>query len=447
MTLRLVPDPGLRRFASGRTLAGGSPFRVLRLSTAGALLVDRWLAGEPVTTGADLAHRLVRAGMVHPRYERSGFGPEDVTLVLPVRDDHPQAPEGAIVVDDGSRRPVPGAAVRHEVPRGPAAARNAGLALVTTPLVAFLDADVRTGPGWLDPLLRHFEDPDVAAVAPRVRSTPGATALARYESVRSPLDLGDQPAAVHPGGRISYVPTAALVARTEVLREVGGFDEGLRFGEDVDLVWRLAQHHQVRYEPAAEVHHQSRRSWRALLRQRYAYGTSAGPLAARHGTAVAPLRTSLWSAAAWALLGARRPGLALAVTGGAAALLARKLHRTGVTPAESLRLVAHGTLGTGRALADAIGRPWAPVAVPLLAASRRGRRVLAAVALRHLLDWSRERPPLDPVSWTLARLADDAAYGCGVLRGALGDRTAAPLLPVLTDVGRRSSVPVSGEQR
>lgn len=441
MTLRLVPDPGLRRFADGRTLAGGSPFRVLRLSAAGTRLVDRWLAGEPVDAGEALAKRLIGAGMVHPRYEHSRFRPEDVTLVLPVRDDHHRAPDSAIVVDDGSRHPVSGAAVRHQEPRGPAAARNAGLRLVTTPLVAFLDSDVKAEPGWLAPLLRHFADPDVVAVAPRVRSAPGDSALARYETTRSPLDLGDQPGPVRPGSRISYVPTAALVVRADVLREAGGFDENLRFGEDVDLIWRLAQHHQIRYEPASTVHHQPRRTWKALLRQRFSYGTSAGPLAARHGTAVAPLRTSLWSAAAWALLSTRRIGPALAVTSGAAVLLARKLGKTGVPAEESLRLTALGTLGAGRYLADAIGRPWAPLAIPLLAATPGGRRVLTAVVLRHLLDWFRERPPLDPASWTLARLADDTAYGCGVLCGALRTRTATPLLPVLSDVGGRSSVP------
>ncbi|MDA3624109.1 mycofactocin biosynthesis glycosyltransferase MftF [Saccharopolyspora sp. WRP15-2] len=446
MTLRLAPDPGLRRFADGRTLAGGSPFRILRLSAAGASLVDGWVAGEPVTAGATLAQRLVRAGMMHPRYDQARFRPEDVTLVLPVRDDHHRAPDSAIVVDDGSQPPVPGAAIRHETPRGPAAARNAGLRLVDTPLVAFLDADVSVEPGWLEPLLRHFEDPEVAAVAPRVRSVSGDTALARYECARSPLDLGEQPGLVQPGSRISYVPTAALVVRTDVLREVGGFDESLRFGEDVDLIWRLAQHHQVRYEPAATVHHRPRRTWMALIRQRYGYGTSAGPLAVRHGTAVAPARTSLWSAAAWALISTRRIGPALAVIGGSAALLARKLGKTGVPTTESLRLTALGTLGAGRCLADAIGRPWAPIAIPLLATTRSGRRVLTAVALRHLLDWARERPPLDPARWTLARIADDAAYGCGVLRGALKARTATPLLPVLSDVGGRSSVPTAGER-
>ena len=41
------------------------------------------------------------------------------------------------------------------------------------------------------------------------------------------------------------------------------------------------------------------------------------------------------------------------------------------------------------------------------------------------------RPRLDPVRFTLGYLADEAAYGAGVYRGALAERLAAPLLPRL----------------
>ncbi|MGP4015057.1 mycofactocin biosynthesis glycosyltransferase MftF [Saccharopolyspora sp. 5N708] len=451
MTLRLVPDPGLLRWDNGRILAGGSPFRVMRLSTRGADLVNDWIEGEPASgSAATLARRLVRAGMMHPHYDATRFGPDDVTVVVPVRDASPTSlltalgTTRAIVVDDGSEQPVAGAAWRHDVARGPAAARNAGWRLVRTPLVAFLDADTVPEPGWLEPVLRHFEDPAVAAVAPRVRSTPGDTALARYESTQSPLDMGTEPGLVRPGGRISYVPTAALVVRVAALRELDGFDEDLRFGEDVDLIWRLIdQRHLVRYEPTAVVQHAPRTRWSALLRQRFDYGTSAGPLGQRHGEAVAPVRASLWSALAWALVLTSRTGAGLAVVGGAAVLLSRKLGKIGVPTRESLRLAVQGNIGAGRIFADAIGRAWAPIAVPLLLFSRRGRVVLGLVALRHLLDWTRERPPLDPIRWSLARIADDVAYGCGVLRGALKSRSLAPLLPSLSDGGGRSSVPVS----
>ena len=44
--------------------------------------------------------------------------------------------------------------------------------------------------------------------------------------------------------KVSYVPTAALLVRRAALDSVtpgGGavFDPALRYGEDVDLVWRL----------------------------------------------------------------------------------------------------------------------------------------------------------------------------------------------------------------
>ena len=43
----------------------------------------------------------------------------------------------------------------------------------------------------------------------------------------------------------------------------------------------------------------------------------------------------------------------------------------------------------------------------------------------------RGRPGLDPVRFTLAYLADEAAYGAGVYRGAVTEHLAAPLLPRL----------------
>lgn len=445
--MKLVADPSLQRWDHGRTVAGGSPYRIMRLTARGAELLDDWLAEKPVTSGRSLAQRLVRTGLVHPEHDTARLGPDDVTVVIPVRGENPTALLAAleglrvIVVDDGSPTPIPGAAVRHDTARGPAAARNAGWRLVATPLVAFLDADTLPQPGWLDPLLRHFETPGVGAVAPRVRSVPGDSALERYEQTRSPLDLGPQPGPVLPGSRISYVPTAALLIRTETLTQLGGFDETMRFGEDVDLVWRLTAGHQARYEPSSIVEHAPRLSWPALLRQRYGYGCSAGPLGRRHGEHVAPVRISLWSVLTWLLIALGRPRLALAVTGAAAVLLARKLGALGIPATESIKLAAHGNLGAAKLLGDAIGRSWAPLAIPPLLLTKRGRLVLALVAARHLA----EKGDLDPIRHTLARVADDAAYGCGVLRGALRERSTIALRPVLTDRGGRSSVPVNGD--
>src|ERR1039458_2931975 len=106
---------------------------------------------------------------------------------------------------------------------GPAAARNTGLAAADTPLVAFLDSDCVPRPGWLDPLLPHFADPAVGAVAPRiVPHENGRTWLARYEGASSTLDMGERPSIVRPGSRVPYVPGATLgVRKTAAGAEVG----------------------------------------------------------------------------------------------------------------------------------------------------------------------------------------------------------------------------------
>ncbi len=89
---------------------------------------------------------------------------------------------------------------------------------------------------------------------------------------------------MRPGTAVSYVPTAALAVRTQALLQADGFDEALRFGEDVDLVWRLAKRGgRIRYEPSVSVTHPTRKSAAAWLRQRFQYGRSASALASRHG--------------------------------------------------------------------------------------------------------------------------------------------------------------------
>ena len=236
----------------------------------------------------------------------------------------------------------------------------AGLDQVTTPLVAFVDADVVLPDAWLDGLLPHFDDPRVGLVAPRVRSTPGSSVLERYEALRSPLDLGPEPARIRAGTRVSYVPAAAIVVRVDAIREVGGFDPDVRFGEDVDLVWRLDEAGwSCRYEPAVEVHHPPRPTWRAWVRQRIDYGSSAAPLAKRHPGRLAPVRMSGWSAGSWALAAAGHPLAGVVVGAGSAAALVPKL--ADVPPQVACASPGWATCHAGRLLADAVRRVWWPI--------------------------------------------------------------------------------------
>jgi hypothetical protein len=57
--------------------------------------------------------------------------------------------------------------------------------------------------------------------------------------------------------------------------------------------------------------------------------------------------------------------------------------------------------------------------------------IAAASIVPAVLEWRRTRPELDPLRWTIARVLDDAAYGFGVWRGCIEQRTLNPLVPDL----------------
>ena len=111
----------------------------------------------------------------------------------------------------------------HPRSKGPAAARNTGLAASTTDFVAFLDSDVSPRRGWLEALLGHFCDPTVALVAPRIMGLAHSENLvARYEAVHSSLDLGQREAPVIPHSTVSYVPSAAIICRRSAISRSAG---------------------------------------------------------------------------------------------------------------------------------------------------------------------------------------------------------------------------------
>ena len=127
--------------------------------------------------------------------------------------------------------------------------------------------------------------------------------MARYEAVRSSLDLGQREAPVVPYGTVSYVPSAAIICRRSVLNEVGGFDETLSSGEDVDLCWRFIEAGaRLRYEPIALVAHDHRTQLREWFTRKAFYGSSAAPLSVRHPGKTAPLVISGWTLLVWILL-------------------------------------------------------------------------------------------------------------------------------------------------
>ncbi len=448
--------PGVRTFANGRTLVGGSPTTVLRLSRA--------FTGSRSTT--HLGRRLLATGIGRPRIEAIPRGvATSITVVVPVHERPTMleaclaslAPLKVVVVDDGSRQADAIAAVtrRHgaalirlAVNGGPAAARNAGLAAVRTPLVAFVDSDVVVEADTLLDVARHLADPAVSVAAPRVRalSHPTRPWFERYETALGSLDLGAESGEVRPGTNLAYVPSACLVAR---LADLGSdpssvFDAALRVGEDVDLCWRLiAAGRRIRYDADAVAHHQARTSVRDWLGRKVAYGSSAAALAHRYGDQVAPATlTPLSTVAAILLLTRSRwaipAALASLVHSGRRAGMATDLGvESGLTVP---RLAAANLYTAARQVSALLVRHWWPVTAAVLASGHRSHAMRNLVGHALLVDGvatglTRRRnarrgdPPLGTSGLLLGRALDNLAYGTGLWRGATAARSVRALLP------------------
>lgn len=468
---RVVWDCRARLWSDGAVVTGGAPWRLVRvarrarpfvrgLRAAGAAGVVPSAAVERAT--ADL---LVGRGIAHPTVPACPLAGE-VGVVVPAHD-RVQPLESClrrlagvpvVVADDASRdgEAVRRVAERHgasvvrlEVNQGPGGARNAGMAATAAPIVAFLDSDCSAQPGWLEGLVAHFDDARVGVVAPRVRPrVVRRSLLGRYETDRSALDMGQRPELVRPGAPLGFLPSAALLVRRKAL-DGHGFEPSMRVGEDVDLVWRLVDAGwQARYEPSVVVLHEARLEPRAWARRRFDYGTSVADLDRRHPGRLAPARVSAWNVVV-ALLLPKRPRLAALVAATATGTLGVRLARSATPAWLAGPVVGQGLVADAAAVGHALRREWWPLGWAALAVAARSR-VAAAAALCMLapvaLDYVRRRPDVDPLRYAALRLVDDAAYGTGVLTGAVRTRRLGVLLPEVrwpfVRSGRRSAVGV-----
>lgn len=451
----------------GAVLVGGSPTRVARLKPPARAHLR---AGEVVVrdaTSAALAEHLMATGLADPVASAlPPVGLDRLTVVIPVKDrpaqlrrllaSLPKGLAGTVVVDDGSAAPQAVARIvgDHEatlvvraVSGGPAAARNDGLRRVQTEFVAFVDSDAAVDPGCFETLLRHFADPRLALVAPRVLGLDSAAPnwITRYENARSSLDLGRDAGSVRPRSRITWLSSTCVLARVDVLRSLDpeGFDDSMHVAEDVDLVWRLVDAgHRVRFDPTASVRHEHRTELRRWLGRKFFYGTGADALARRHPGDVAPVVLPPWGALVLgAALAQRRWSLPLiAVTVAVVtARIARRLPHVRAARRLATRLTGFGLSAVAAQGVALLVRHWWPLAAVGSLFSRRVRRAAAVAAIADAAwEYARLRPGLDPLRFALARRLDDAAYGAGVWWGALRGRSIRALLPAITTRQRRS---------
>ncbi|MFP3907090.1 MAG: glycosyltransferase family 2 protein [Acidimicrobiales bacterium] len=178
---------------------------------------------------------LDRVSVVTPVFNRPDLVVEAVESVL----DQAGVEVEVVVVDDGSTDDTPEVVDRlardprvralHQPNRGPAAARNAGVAVCSAPWLTFLDSDDLMLSGRLRRQL------DVLADTSRASAVIGLGRIQVDPGVELPVEIAGRA----PDDREASPYTISMLLARSLFDELGGFDESLRVAEDSDFHARL----------------------------------------------------------------------------------------------------------------------------------------------------------------------------------------------------------------
>jgi GT2 family glycosyltransferase len=204
----------------------------------------------------------------------TSFTPMTVSVVIPTfnrleslkmvlealfNQSHPQDAIEIIVVDnsstDGTKEWVEGlpsqghenVRVLRKQPEGPPAARNTGLYAARGKYTLFLDSDVELDRKWISNAVDAIAgDPKLGAVGGIVTYAHDPSLTNAFGGVLSVLGYGWDFGEGRPRNALQsprqciWVNCSALMTRTGLVREIGGFDEEFFYGyEDSDLGWRV----------------------------------------------------------------------------------------------------------------------------------------------------------------------------------------------------------------
>lgn len=284
------------------------PLRIFRVNTAAFDFLQRCRKGFSLECGMrdvlPFLDSLCEAGVLEWKPPDEPFEPF-VSIIIPVYNraheigpclesllslDYPSSKREIIVVDDASEDHTVFMVRRYKVRlivqkynQGQSAARNAGVKAAKGEIIAFMDSDCIADQRWLRELAPYFQDLRNALVGGYVDSFFRETWLERYEEVQSPLNMGQKRLIGAAKESSFYVPTCNMLLRKDAYLKMGGLDEGLRVGEDVDLCWRLKkQGYRMIYVPKGRVEHKHRNRFSQSFKRRFDYGTSEAFLYARH---------------------------------------------------------------------------------------------------------------------------------------------------------------------
>ncbi len=208
-----------------------------------------------------------------------------------IRIDHPGFE--IIIVDDGSTDETPEICGTYSQVRlmrvskgGPSKARNAGIRIAQGDFVAFTDGDCIVERDWLTELERGFTSPEIAGVGGNQKSPDDETqtGVLIQGFLKSVGFVADYVKTDTHMKETAHNPTCNVMYRKSVLEDVGGFNEDLWPGEDVELDLLIRRRgYKLIYNPAAVVAHYRPKTYRGFARMFYRYGRAQGYLARKYG--------------------------------------------------------------------------------------------------------------------------------------------------------------------
>ena len=152
---------------------------------------------------------------------------------------------------------------------GKAATLNYGVQIAHFPYVLCMDGDSKITDDTLRRAVRHFQHPDVAAVAGNVKVINRGAFWARVQALEYIEGLNMARRAQGFMRAVNIIPGPLGLFRRDVLLQVGGYDTDT-YAEDADLTLKiLAEGWRIVYEDRAIAWTEAPETLQALIKQRY----------------------------------------------------------------------------------------------------------------------------------------------------------------------------------